>query len=84
MTRFISLGIYLSAMLVVIGEVLYLWLGSNMPLNIIQLGLGLLVCLPTLRVILTGWHFLKLGDYVFVGLCLFILGLIVYSWIGGH
>ena len=46
---------------------------------IIQLGLFVLILTQVLRVMLTAWLFLDLKDYVFTGISLVILGVLIYS-----
>ena len=47
--------------------------------GIIQLGLLILVFTQVLRVALTVWLFIKEKDYPFIGISLFILGILIYS-----
>lgn len=49
------------------------------PQGVIQWGLIALVLMQVLRVMLTIWYFLKLKDWIFVAISLFILAVIIYS-----
>lgn len=51
---------------------------------IIQLGIVLLVCTPVLRVIVSGIGFLAEKDYLYTGVSLLVLLIIILSALTGH
>jgi uncharacterized membrane protein len=51
--------------------------------GVIQLGLLALVATPVLRVALSAFGFLRERDWLYVGLTLFVLGVLLYSLFAG-
>jgi uncharacterized membrane protein len=51
---------------------------------IIQLGLLLLIATPVARVAFSAVAFAIEGDYLYVGITLFVLGVLLYSLLGSH
>ncbi|MFY0252466.1 DUF1634 domain-containing protein [Chitinophaga sp. 30R24] len=62
-----------------------IWQGvlKNRGMNIIQLGVVLLIATPILRVALSVITFLIEKDYLYVGITLLVLGIIMFSMLGG-
>lgn len=52
---------------------------SLTPLGIIQFGVFTLVFTQLFRVILVGWYFIKMRDWVFTWINLFIFSVVIYS-----
>jgi uncharacterized membrane protein len=53
------------------------------PADVIQLGILLLIATPVARVVLAGIAFALQRDVLYVGICLIVLGLLLFSLIHG-
>lgn len=62
-----------------------IWQGvmENKGMNIIQLGVVLLIATPIIRIAFSVIAFLIEKDYLYVGITLLVLGVIVFSMMGG-
>ncbi|MBS0031272.1 DUF1634 domain-containing protein [Chitinophaga sp. 22321] len=62
-----------------------IWQGvlENKGMNIIQLGIVLLIATPIIRIAFSVIAFLIEKDYLYVVITLMVLGVIVYSMLGG-
>ncbi|MGF6846126.1 putative membrane protein [Chitinophaga sp. W3I9] len=62
-----------------------IWQGvmENKGMNIIQLGIVLLIATPIIRIAFSVIAFLIEKDYLYVGITLLVLGIILFSMLGG-
>jgi uncharacterized membrane protein len=62
-----------------------IWEGvlHNRGMNIIQLGVVLLIATPIIRIVFSVFAFLIEKDYLYVVLTLIVLGVIMFSMLGG-
>ena len=62
-----------------------IWQGvlENKGMNIIQLGIVLLIATPIIRIAFSVIAFLIEKDYLYVFITLLVLGIIIYSMLGG-
>lgn len=62
-----------------------IWQGvlENKGMNIIQLGVVLLIATPIIRIAFSVIAFLIEKDYLYVGITLIVLGIILFSMMGG-
>jgi uncharacterized membrane protein len=52
--------------------------------GLIQLGLLLLIATPVARVVFSAYAFIRQGDWVYVGVTLFVLAVLLFSLFGGY
>ncbi|WP_142683899.1 DUF1634 domain-containing protein [Chitinophaga polysaccharea] len=62
-----------------------IWQGvmENKGMNIIQLGIVLLIATPIIRIAFSVIAFLVEKDFLYVGITLLVLGIILFSMLGG-